>query len=48
MPWTEETDGLYFMGHKESDMTEWLTRGNKASKKWNQEYSANYKKSETI
>ena len=24
IPWTEEPDGLQFMGHKESDMTEWL------------------------
>ena len=25
IPWTEETDGLQSMGHKESDMTERLT-----------------------
>ena len=24
-PWTEETAGLQSLGHKESDMTEWLT-----------------------
>ena len=25
IPWTEEPDGLHFMGHKESDVTERLT-----------------------
>ena len=25
IPWTDEPGGLHFMGHKESDMTEWLT-----------------------
>ena len=25
IPWTEEPDGLQFMGHKESDVTERLT-----------------------
>ena len=26
-PWTEESDGLYLWGHKESDMTEQLSIG---------------------
>ena len=25
IPWTEEPGGLQSMGHRESDMTEWLT-----------------------
>ena len=25
IPWTEESGGLQSMGHRESDMTEWLT-----------------------
>ena len=25
LPWTEEPGGLQFMGHEDSDMTEWLT-----------------------
>ena len=25
IPWTEETSGLQSKGHKDSDMTEWLT-----------------------
>ena len=25
IPWTEEPGGLWFMGHKESDMTEQVT-----------------------
>ena len=25
IPWTEEPDGLQYMGHKELDMTKWLT-----------------------
>ena len=31
IPWTEEPDGLQFMGHKESDVTERLTLSDRKS-----------------